>query len=49
LSGSPDASDAAASEPSPFCVGDHTSQRSGVYLAVQFIGSMQAWLRNGVE
>ena len=28
---------------SPFCVATHTSHLSAVTLAVQFIGSMQAW------
>jgi hypothetical protein len=30
---------------SPFCVGAHTSQRSAVYTAVAFIGSIVAWFR----
>ena len=45
----PDASDSAASEASAFCVGTHTSALSAESFAVQFIGSMQACARNGVE
>jgi hypothetical protein len=37
----------AANAASPFWVGTHTSQRSGVYFAVAFIGSIGAWFWNG--
>ncbi len=39
----------AANAASPFCVGHHTSQRCGVYSAVAFITSMQAWFWCGYE
>ena len=45
----PAASDAAASAASPFCVGVHTSQRSGVQRAVAFIVSIVAWFWCGYE
>ena len=40
---SPAASAVAANAASPFCVGTHTSHRSGVHLTVAFIVSMHAW------
>jgi hypothetical protein len=45
--GSPDAASVAANAASPFCVGTQTSQRSGVYFAVAFIGSIGAWFWKG--
>ena len=45
--GRPDAAWMAANAPSPFCVGPHISQRSGVQRTVAFIGSMQTWFWNG--
>ena len=48
-SGRPETSDSAANAASAFCVGTHTSALSAETMAVQFIGSMVAWARNGVE
>jgi hypothetical protein len=45
--GRPGAARIAANAPSPFCVGPHISQRSGVQRTVAFIGSLLAWFWNG--
>ena len=45
----PEASDRAAWEASAFCVETQHSARSAETLAVQVMGSMQAWARNGVK
>ena len=39
----PEAATVVAKAASPFCVGHHTSQRSGVQRAVAFIGSIVTW------
>src|SRR5436190_8496607 len=49
LAGRPDAAIAAACDAVCPCVGTQTSQRSARTSAVQFIGSIQAWARNGTS